>query len=203
MKTSERRLTPAAVAAAAKGDMHNAEVASTPGGIEAQEKAGQAMLALRFNQLPKEGMARYQEALEQLGFRIGADADDLFLSITPPPGWFMRPTDHSMHSDIVDDQQRVRGSVFYKAAFYDRKAHFRLSTRYQIDAEYKEAADGKWENGTRRAIVRDTATGEILKALDARPNSDIDYSRDDKERAESVAFLDEMFPDWKNIVAYW
>ena len=42
MQTDELRVNPAALAALLAGDMDNYIVATTPGGIEAQEKRGQA-----------------------------------------------------------------------------------------------------------------------------------------------------------------
>lgn len=141
MKNDKMNLTPAALAAAAKGDFHNAMVAATPGGIEAQEEAGQAILTLKFNQLPKDylywrGEGTWKECFERLGFKFGADVDDIFVSVTAPEGWTLRPSDHSMWSYIHDEQGRKRGAVFYKAAFYDRSANLRLETRYQAGGHY-------------------------------------------------------------------
>lgn len=112
---------PAALAALAKGDLDNFAVAATPGGIEAQEAAGQAMLCASA-QLPKELHGCTRESLEALGFKFGNDVDELFVTCTLPPGWKKQATDHSMHSDLLDDQGRKRAGIFYKAAFYDRRA---------------------------------------------------------------------------------
>lgn len=189
-------LTPAALSAIARGDLHNAFVAVTPGGIEGQEKAGQAMLTLKFNQLPKEylywrGEGTWQEAMGRLGFKFGADVDDLFISITPPAGWTLRASDHSMWSYIHDEQGRKRGKVFYKAAFYDRSAHFSLDTRYQ--------AGGEYEGDKRYSRARDTATGSIL--IEYGPTED--YSQSEKEDRVTFKWLDDARPDWHNVEAYW
>lgn len=196
MKSDKLMLTPAALAAAAAGDFHNAIVAASPGGIEAQEKAGQAMLTLQFNQLPKEyihwrGDGTWREAMERLGFKFGADVDDIFINITPPPGWTLRPSDHSMHSYIHDDQGRKRGSVFYKAAFYDRRAHFSLTTRYQGGGDYREQK--------RYSAVVDTATGAVL--IEYGPTED--WNQSEKEDRATFEWLDDALPDWRNVEAYW
>lgn len=196
MKPNRLNMTPAALSALASGDVHNALVAATPGGIEAQEKAGQAVLTQKFNQLPKEylywqGKGTYREAMERLGFKFGDDVDNLFVSVTPPAGWTLRPSDHSMHSYIHDDQGRKRGSVFYKAAFYDRRAHFSLSTRYQGGGDYRDQE--------RYSAVRDTATGATL--IEFGPTEDLDQSH--KEDAATFSWLDDAFPDWRNVEAYW
>lgn len=196
MKNNEMRLTPAVLAAAAKGDFHNAIVAATPGGIEAQEKVGQALLALKFNQLPKEyiywrGVGTWQEAMGRLGFKFGSDVDDIFVSITPPKGWTLRPSDHSMWSYIHDEQGRKRGSVFYKAAFYDRCAHFSLSTRYQGGGDYR--------GRQRFSCARDTATGTVL--IEYGPTED--FKQLEQEDRAILKWLDDALPDWRNVEAYW
>ena len=117
------RMTPAALAALANGDIDNAAIAATPGGIEAQEAAGQATFCAQ-EILPKDHGDR--EAYEALGFRFGEDYDDIFVNASLPSGWAKRATDHSMWSDIVDENGTVRARVFYKAAFYDRRAFMLL-----------------------------------------------------------------------------
>lgn len=117
-------ITPAALRAIADGNLDNFIAASTPGGIEAQEKAGQSDL-VHSSQLPKDGCDRAQ--LETLGFTFGDDVDDLFVNVKFPPGWKLNPTDHSMWSELIDENGTVRGSVFYKAAFYDRRAFIRMN----------------------------------------------------------------------------
>lgn len=114
---------PAAVSAAARGDMDNFMVAATPGGIEAQEAMGQAALAGTKDALPKDCP---QKDLEALGFVFGEPIDDLFINATFPAGWRKKATDHSMWSELLDETGKKRGAIFYKAAFYDRRAFMRL-----------------------------------------------------------------------------
>lgn len=116
----DKGINPAALIAAARGDIENAIVASTPGGIERQEKAGQAALVASTN-MPLE-MSPSREAFEKEGFVFGDKIDDIFVAATLPPGWTRRGTEHAMWSDIFDEQGRKRVEVFYKAAFYDRRA---------------------------------------------------------------------------------
>lgn len=117
-------LTVAALRALAEGDLGNAVVASTPGGIERQEKAGQTALVNSTN-MPAE-MCPSKAAFEELGFQFGAPVDELFLTAILPAGWSRQAADHSMYSFIIDDDGRQRVEIFYKAAFYDRRAHARL-----------------------------------------------------------------------------
>ena len=114
---------PAAVSAAARGDMDNFMVAATPGGIEAQEAMGQAALVGTKDTLPKDCP---QKELEALGFVFGGPIDDLFINVTFPAGWSKKATEHSMWSELLDETGKKRGAIFYKAAFYDRRAFIRL-----------------------------------------------------------------------------
>jgi hypothetical protein len=93
----------------------------TSGYIEHQEKQGQADVS-RGCKLPIRISGKSKEELEEIGFVFGDQIDELFQECTLPEGWEIRPTDHSMWSDIVDDKGEKRGSMFYKAAFYDRRA---------------------------------------------------------------------------------
>lgn len=67
--------------------------------------------------------------LTELGFKFGnvIDGDPLFQEVTLPAGWKKVATDHSMWSNVVDEQGRERISIFYKAAFYDRDAFMNVN----------------------------------------------------------------------------
>jgi hypothetical protein len=88
------------------------------GYIEEQESAGQAQLVASAV-LPKDGSSAY----EALGIRVGDPVDDLFVNVTLPAGWKRQGSDHAMWSYVLDERGVQRVAVFYKAAFYDRKAH--------------------------------------------------------------------------------
>lgn len=198
---STQNLTPAALAAFARGDMDNFAVAATPGGIEAQEKAGQTSFVAN-SQLPKDCP---RDDLEKLGFKFGKDVDDIFVSVLMPPGWKKVATDHSMWSDMVDDKGRKRGSIFYKAAFYDRNAHMRLAKRYCI-TDYKgcdkagTAADPNDYNAPYRAVVIEDCGSEIHRIGIVRQNA---YADKSKMVGRAEAWLNEHFPQWREATAYW
>lgn len=91
------------------------------GAIEEQERNGQAEL-LNSTTLPTEGSN--SPVLAELGFVFGAEVrgDPLFREATLPKGWAREGSDHAMHSYICDERGVRRVNVFYKAAFYDRRA---------------------------------------------------------------------------------
>lgn len=115
------KMTMAALAALSQGDIANALVTSTPGGIEAQEARGQATLIAN-EYLPIEMYGISRDELTAMGFEFGESLDELFIRCKLPPGWKKVATSHSMHSDLVDDRGVIRAGIFYKAAFYDRRA---------------------------------------------------------------------------------
>lgn len=84
------------------------------------------------------------DAFIALGFTFGEPhaGDPLFRPATLPEGWSKQGSDHAMHSYVVDDKGRRRVNIFYKAAFYDRRADMgilhpanRLSDIYYADDE--------------------------------------------------------------------
>lgn len=108
-----------------------------------QEAAGQRQL-VNSDRLPTESNNTDAE-FAAIGVTLGDPdpSDPLFRPAILPDGWRREATDHSMHSKVVDQHGRERISVFYKAAFYDRKAHMYLIT----PGGYLRTVVG-WENST-------------------------------------------------------
>lgn len=113
-------MTPAMLRAATTGEVDMS--AAMPGGIEASEKLGQIAF-VHSTAMPVE-LQPDRAAFEALGFKFGlpVEGDRLFVHATLPEGWKKQGTGHDMHSEIVDETGRKRVGVFYKAAFYDRRA---------------------------------------------------------------------------------
>lgn len=128
------------------------------GAIESQEAAGQREM-LFSDVLPSTG-SEADEVLVELGFRLGPPNDDdpLFRACKLPPGWRREGSGHSMWSYIVDERGMRQVAIFYKAAFYDRRAE------WHIEREPKT---------TRQASVIDTTYSEM-----GYPNYDIDVEMD-------------------------
>jgi len=186
-------MNPAALAAVLRGDLANALIASTPGGIERQEAAGQRTLA-ESAMLPKEISGATREQLTALGFKFGADMDELFVKCELPPGWTKRGTDHSMHSDLFDDQGRKRAGIFYNAAFYDRRADMRMLRRFSVDM---------YRDGSRADYMRCIVTDGDKVVFDAGEWKCGDYDHSDKLKAICKDWLNEEHPEWQNPLACW
>lgn len=106
-------------------------VEGTTGFIEGMEARGQRELVAS-TVLPTEGSD--DPAILEMGVAFGeaVKGDDLFRQATLPEGWKKVGSDHDMWSYVEDATGKRRIAVFYKAAFYDRRAFMR--------AERSEAA---------------------------------------------------------------
>lgn len=188
-------INPAALKAITEGDTENAMIAMTPGGIEAQEAAGQRALVASTN-MPKD-MRPGREVYEALGFEFGDDVDDIFISAKLPDGWTRQATSHSMHSDILDDKGRRRVGIFYKAAFYDRRAHANLVSRYQVTPVYPDAP----KVGQAMPFVIEDAGAEIHRLGEAPYCKD--WEKHDALDEAGVKWLDTNRPDWRDPIKSW
>ncbi len=197
-KTQE--VTPAALGALARGDMANFLVASTPGGIEAQEKEGQLSL-VKASKLPKD-MQGQQAKFEKLGIKILGPADEIFNNVELPKGWSVKPTDHSMWSDLLDEKGRKRAGMFYKAAFYDCHAHISLERRYSFN-QYHEVGNPK--DQVHQAIITDCGKeiAKIGKPMKTEYDRKDYFKEMDKIRDECIQYLKTNFPEYDDPMAYW
>lgn len=154
--------------------------------IEAQEADGQRELCASA-QLPTDGI----DGAIALGIEVigPSKGDPLFHDVRLPEGWQIKPTDHSMWSELVDDKGRKRAGIFYKAAFYDRKAHMYLSQRYNWQTEY--LGD---DAGNRYVMVYDYDGTELYRTKTAPCES---------LQTECIAWLDQNYPQWRDHSAYW
>lgn len=95
-----------------------AEGKSMESAIHAQEARGQDTL-VRSDLLPVDAP---WAKLEALGFVRLDEGDGVLCRATLPPGWEKRGGEDSRESYIYDEDGHKRAGIFYKAAFYDRKA---------------------------------------------------------------------------------
>jgi hypothetical protein len=206
---------------------HSAAGGSPSGAIEAQEAAGQRELCGTTTRLPSDfneygdGAGKGKAALEAAGVKFlgPVEGDDLFLQVELPPGWKVEPTDHSMWSALKDGHGRKRAGVFYKAAFYDRKAHIHVEARFNVQVDYPEdyKAGGpyvaKVTDGGEKVIWTSPEfhNDEIYQDEEKRKKFMADNGYDALEeikgerRARKAAreWLNEHYPDWEHLSCYW
>lgn len=124
MTTPDARPPENTTATAAEIPLGALITSSEPDGIEGQEAAGTTQLVAS-QYLPVD--CDDDEALVELGFTFGEplEADPLFRPATIPAGWAKRAIE-ARQVYLVDERGVDRVSVFYKAAFYDRRANMWL-----------------------------------------------------------------------------
>lgn len=169
------------------------------GSIERMERAEQ-IKAVNSRELPKPRPDE-RDAWEALGLTFGEDTDDLFCNATLPEGWCVKPTDHSMWNDIVDERGRKRGQYFYKGVYYDRSAFMGMpSRRYSAGRDYSNDIP----EGMVRGRVVDDGTGEVLYTTDMEAIGDRkSWDAGDEHAALALAWLSEHYPDHADPKAYW
>lgn len=180
--------------------------------IYRQESRGQQQLVMS-NSIPVWGrMCDDPEAddaiLCEMGFEVGEPFEDdpLFRPVKLPEGWTKAGTGHAMHSDIIDTEGFQRVGMFYKAAFYDRKAtaHIKRRVSYGYDPrqDYADLTVSKW-------AVLAAAPGEVVIIIAAfecpGPEKSGGYFSPAGKEAEykAKAYVEEHYPDFMNPLAYW
>lgn len=184
---------------------------NTTGSIEQMEERGAQEVAAQRERLPTEGLNR--QLAEAAGIQVHEidEQDPIWTRCTLPEGWSIQQTDHSMHLDLLDDQQRRRAGIFYKAAFYDRSAHVQFCRRYAVDCygddcskPQRKAGEPYGQETHMRALVRDTATNEVLFATDWLERADPrDWTVEEQHQKGASEWLGAYYPDHHDPAAYW
>ena len=103
-----------------------------PRAIELQEEKGRDEL-LNSEELPRKmftcsaGYIDAKKKYEKIGIKVKPKTnDELFYKVILPKGWKIIATDHHMWSELRDENYKKIAIIFYKAAFYDRRAYIRF-----------------------------------------------------------------------------
>lgn len=172
-----------------------------------QEQRGQQELVTS-DTLPKDVDLEDKAALEAAGvvFGEGVPGDPLFVYVTLPPGWMKARTDHSLWSDLRDEQGRKRGSIGYKAAFYDRWARLSATRRFSAGLDYSDAAYKRQDSHSEYAGIVQDGDRAIWRQVFTDPKDASKYADDSAYHRAQIAarvWLDEHFPEHANPAAYW
>lgn len=180
--------------------------------IENIESRGQDELVSQTKKLPTDGSAH--EAWAKWGVVWGdPDASDpIFRAVTLPAGWKLKRASHSMWSDLVDDKERKRACVFYKAASYDRHASLTPLRRLEASRNYiyPNVMPHNPEDHAAysiQGVVKDS-DGHTVWSGQVNPYSIVNNALDRMMIHESTLkqaerWLDEHYPEWRDFGAYW
>lgn len=175
------------------------------GSIPKMEAFGQQQL-LNSSKLPIDGSLNNRATFESLGFVFGETLDELFVSVTMPNGWHLT-ANGGMHNSLVDEFDRVRGNVFYKAAPYDRNAHISLFCRYSASSQPVGGWAGSSGEERFEGVVRDgdkvLFTTEPVEPFTRQDKEALPYSPQEDAAQRAKQWLSDQYPDYENILAYW
>lgn len=174
------------------------------GVIVASEARGQREL-VEASQFPAD-MRGERAVFEAMGveFLGPTEGDPIFLDCRLPAGWMKVATNHAMWSDLMDAKGRKRAEIFYKAAFYDRRAHARPCRRFDVSvrgfADYTrwigyvlDTCSPPGETEGRRVVF---ASAEMVDPKDTWQGEAM--------AGEAVrAWLAEHLPGYKDPLAHW
>lgn len=159
------------------------------------------------NKIKTQNIIEYtKQQYEKMGIDIVEEYDDLFYSVILPEGWEIKATDHSMWNNLFDNKGRKRANFFYKAAFYDRDAFINFDTRFHLSVSHvADASDyDVWKNSDYQGVVKDGE--EVIFSTECVAPTGT-YDSDDKVKKELMdklkKYIEENYPDYKNIHAYW
>lgn len=145
--------------------------------------------------------------LRELGFEVGDPFPDdpLFRPMKLPEGWTKKGSSHDMHSDILDANGFARIGMFYKAAFYDRRAdssfNRRVSYTYDPRQDFGDRTVSQWA-----VVARAPGKGVIIVAAFECPiptDGDVWDGRRERAENEAKAYIEEHYPDHMSPLAYW
>lgn len=184
------------------------------GGIERMEREGQRELT-GTSTIPTHFLdysaAEGKALLCRAGFEVGkvVPGDDLFQYCRLPEGWKKVTGHHAMWTQIVDAKGRERGSIFYKAAFYDRSAHIRLHNRITLRQDY--AAKGMYryqvvarEDGENVRVLYSAERDGIPDLLEIPYEERAPYWKMEEEiRADARQWMENNYPEHEDELAYW
>lgn len=182
--------------------MRGLSTGSSSDAILGQEAAGQQSF-VNSDTLPTQMSREDRETLEAAGVVFGdvVEGDGLFQYVQLPVGWKKSSTGHSMHNDLLDDKGRKRAGIFYKAAFYDRRADLHCVRRFGVSIDYD-----KLDSGIAEATVTDGGK-EIFRSSSVEFEAEGDYElrreAQDKAVGEAKQWLDEHYPEWESTASYW
>lgn len=167
--------------------------------IEQMEAQGQKEL-VQSDVLPVDMSTEARRVLEYAGLAFGepVDGDPLFLHAQLPAGWTRQGSKHALHSYLLDEQGRKRASVFYKAAFYDRRAHLAVFRRFEagLNIDYPDCFPEEPAFG----VVMDAKKRELFRT---EPVADSAWEQRRGMLKVVESWLDTYKPWWKNPGAYW
>jgi hypothetical protein len=176
-----------------------AMIAGTPGAVDAIQNQEQDDLVTS-TQLPIKADQGDWDVFKSWGIVRGDDVDKWFCNVTLPAGWKKQRTDHSMWSDLLDQNGLKRASIFYKSQMgWVEDAFIHSSRRFYASA----CRDDYYVDKAPYIPTIKESNGKTLwRGTPVEVNDDKGTAMD-KAREIAFAKLKELYPDYDKTDAYW
>lgn len=145
---------------------------------------------------------------EKMGIKVIEEYNNLLYSVELPEGWKTTVGTSGYWTDVFDEKGRKRMSFFEKLCFWDSDAFTNFNHRYSFivlpfdewegNASYEERMFKPW-------TLYITDGGEKKEKLhEITPTTKKEYfAIGDVIKEIATKWLNEHYPDWENIEAYW
>lgn len=141
-----------------------------------------------------------QKTLQAWGFQVSDPDEELRVNITLPAKWRLLITRDGRWGDVVDSCGKTRGLIFRQTPHLNTLA---LIGRYTVSAHIPSDPDGNptCAGNYKHHLVAVTDDGDVLHRIGVALITD--SLTKDKLAKQGFAWLDQHYPDWKNVTAYW
>lgn len=132
-----------------------------------------------------------KEVLEAWGIQFLGEVpgDSLFQYVVLPNGW-KKESESSYWTNLLDDKGRTRALIFYKAAFYDRRSHLNVVSKFRLKECYPKGCTN-WNEGYYEVTFGD----EVIFTTNIKDC--------EEARKDAKDWLDTNYPDWRDKSNYW
>ena len=150
---------------------------------------------------------------QDMGIIFGENVDEIFRKAILPEGWKIESTDHDMWFNLLDNQNRVRATMFYKVAAWDYDSFLNVKRRYNFYVEPINGWNENYKNVEWVVRVKDYDNEILWESNPTEKEPDVKTNRDAwlkwVEKKNDVLpllakrWLNNAYPSWEHPIAYW
>jgi len=165
---------------------------------------GQQLLC-RSRLFPKD-MKGQEGIFRELGFSFSnySPVDSMYSAVLPE-GWNLVPTENVLWTRIIDENDNVRGLIYYNAV--QNQAHASLKKRYGIYTKTDSTTIGDKEYLYKRVYFCEEDDEKHIVAsiriCSDEPNVEEILDQLDSFESSAIEYANRKYPFWKDVRAYW
>lgn len=159
--------------------------------------------------LPRNGLVFVEPIILEAGGEVRYPSlhydKSLLVPVSLPLGWSVRTIEYSpgWWSELIDDQNRLRATIYINHAKYATEACIRPSCRLSVVTDKSEYPDSVVIQAVDGGDRNDDGKRAIL--FEAKMESSLDDYAKDFQASQALAFkfLDRKYPNWLSPLAHW